>query len=271
MITAHDHLRRCVELSRRHGFGRIEVANLAQIAHTRLYFRPQQDALEHALAAAAAAAKVGHHRAELNARLAATFALFALVDLKACREQAAKVQTLVHRLDARRFEAICRVYLARIALAEGRQTEAIELLRQALEISRQIGIGFHGPQIFAALARALDPPEERRRILAEGEVVIRAGCVGHNQLRFYPDAMQVALDLADYDEVERYAMALEDYTLPEPLPWSEFFIARGRTLAAFGRGQRDAALAAELRRLCDEGERLGLRIALPAIEATRAI
>ncbi len=82
--------------------------------------------------------------------------------------------------------------------------------------------------------------------------------------------MQVALELADYDEVERYAMALEDYTRPEPLPWSEFFVARGRALAAFGRGQSGAALMAEIQRLRDEGERLGLRSALPAIETALA-
>lgn len=82
--------------------------------------------------------------------------------------------------------------------------------------------------------------------------------------------MQVALDLADHDELERYAGALEDYTRPEPLPWSNFFIARGRALAALGRGRRDAALMAEIRGLRDEGERLGLRIALPAIEAALA-
>jgi tetratricopeptide (TPR) repeat protein len=227
MISAHDCLHRCVELSRQHGFGRIEVANLAQIAHTRLYFRPQQDGLEHALTAAAAAAKVGHDRAELNARLAALFALFALANLKACRDQVAKAQTLVHRLEARRFEQPCRLYLARVALAEGRRSEAVEMLGEALNISRRTGIGFHGPQILGALAHALERPEERRRMLAEGEVIVRAGCVGHNQLRFYPDAMQVALDLADYNEVERYAAALGEYTRPEPLPWSTFFIARG--------------------------------------------
>jgi class 3 adenylate cyclase/tetratricopeptide (TPR) repeat protein len=265
MISAHDRLYRCVELSRQHGFGRIEVANLAQIAHARLYFRPQQDALEHALAAAAAAAKVGHDRAELNARLAASSALFALAELEGCRDQVVKAQTLVHRLEARRFEQPCRLDLGRIALAQGRRSEAVELLQQALDVSRRTGISFHGPQILGALAGALARPAERRRALAEGETLIRAGCVGHNQLRFYPDAMQVALDSADYDEVERFAAALEDYTRPEPLPWSEFFIARSRALAAFGRGRRDAALRAEIQRLRDEGRRLGLRIALPAI------
>ena len=68
MISAHARLSECVEVSRRHGLGRIEVANAAQVAHTLLYFRPQQEALEAALAAAAAAARVGHRRAEINAR-----------------------------------------------------------------------------------------------------------------------------------------------------------------------------------------------------------
>jgi hypothetical protein len=82
--------------------------------------------------------------------------------------------------------------------------------------------------------------------------------------------IEVALDLADHDEVKRYAAALEDYTRPEPLPWSKFFIARGRALAAFGRGLRDSALTAEIRRLRHEGERLDLRIALPALETALA-
>jgi hypothetical protein len=54
------------------------------------------------------------------------------------------------------------------------------------------------------------------------------------------------------------------------LPWSDFVVARGRALAAFGRGGRDAALMAELSRLRDEGTHLGFLIALPAIEAACA-
>ena len=82
--------------------------------------------------------------------------------------------------------------------------------------------------------------------------------------------MQVALELGKYDEVERHAMALEDYTRPEPLPWADFYIAHGRALAAFGRGRRDAALRAEIQRLRSEGERQGLRIALPELEVALA-
>ena len=54
-----------------------------------------------------------------------------------------------------------------------------------------------------------------------------------------------------------------------PCPFSDFYIARARALAARGGDRWDAAaLAAELERLRDEGERLGLRVALPAIERT---
>jgi hypothetical protein len=60
-------------------------------------------------------------------------------------------------------------------------------------------------------------------------------------------------------------VALEDYTRAEPLPWCDFFIARGRVLAAFGQGQRDGEVLAELRRLRAEAERIGLTTALPAL------
>src|ERR1700680_3722992 len=49
--------------------------------------------------------------------------------------------------------------------------------------------------------------------------------------------------------------------------FADFYIARGRALAACGRGQSDMAeLAAELERIRDEGERLGIRVALRGIE-----
>ena len=111
---------------------------------------------------------------------------------------------------------------------------------------------------------------QERFFRPQGVNFVHEACVSHNQLEFYPSAMQVALDLADYDEVERYAAALEDCTRPEPLPWSEFFIARGRALAACGRGRRDATLRTEIQRLRSEGERQGLRIALPELEVALA-
>jgi hypothetical protein len=78
--------------------------------------------------------------------------------------------------------------------------------------------------------------------------------------------MEARLKPGDWHEVERYAAALEDFTRPEPLPWSDFFIARARVLAAYGRGKRDDATMQELTRLRDEAVRVGFIKALPALE-----
>jgi class 3 adenylate cyclase/tetratricopeptide (TPR) repeat protein len=270
MISAHRHLQGCVELAARHGFGRIEVANRSQIAHARLYFDPQKSAFDAAIAAAEAAERVGHLRAEINARLAAVFACSSLGAWDDLRTQARRIDSLIRRLGARRFLQGALLHVGKAALAEGRRDEALVLLEEALAISRETGIRFHGPNVLGALATAAADPDRRRRALAEGEQVIAAGCVAHNPLRFYPDAIEVALDLGEWDEAERYAAALEDVTRLEPLPWSDFFIARGRALAALGRDGVAESAKPELARLQAEARRLDYRMALPAIERALA-
>lgn len=270
MRSAYERLRACVDLCRRHDLRRLEVANHAQVAQAMLYISPQQEALEEALAAAEAADRVGHLRAELNARLGVMSALEALARFDACRHTADEVEALIRHLGAWRFEQSRLLLLGRIALAEGRREEAVELLEQALEVARTTALTFHGPGILGVLALATADLETRRRALAEAEAIIAAGSVGHNPLRFYPLGMEVALRLLDYDEVERYASALEGFTRSELLPWSDFFVARGRALASIGRGRRDAALTAELKRLREERERLGLKTELADIRTSLA-
>ena len=69
MITAYRCFHRCVELCRKHGLGRIEVANLPMAAFTRQFVDDLRGGSEDALAAIAAAARVGDQRAEIVARL----------------------------------------------------------------------------------------------------------------------------------------------------------------------------------------------------------
>ena len=56
MLSARDHFRRCVELSRQHGFGRIEVANWPMLAFTLWFADGASGALSEALAAIEAGA-----------------------------------------------------------------------------------------------------------------------------------------------------------------------------------------------------------------------
>jgi tetratricopeptide (TPR) repeat protein len=270
MISAHRYLERCVALAGAHGFGRIKVANRSQMAHAALYFRPMRQALDEGIAGARAAAEVGHLRAEMNARVANILAQFMMVDLPRMKDESRLVLDLVQRLGARRFLQSSLPYVGKAALLEGDRPEAVRILREALEISHQTGITFGGPTIFGALALALNDASERRQMLAQGEAIIRKGCVGHNSLRFYPDAIDVSLALGDWGEVERYATAIEDYTRSEPLPWSDFFAARGRALALVGRGRPDEGTRRELERLKAEASRLDYRTALPTIEQALA-
>ena len=105
-----------------------------------------------------------------------------------------------------------------------------------------------------------------KRALTEGEALLATGCVSHNYLLFYPDAMEASLIAGDWDGVERYAAALEAYTRPEPLSWANLRSARGRALARYGRGERGDPRLRELRRLREEADRVGWKSALPALE-----
>jgi hypothetical protein len=90
--------------------------------------------------------------------------------------------------------------------------------------------------------------------------------VGHQRAELNGRSVYVAfaLEMGEWSEVR------DHYTRSEPFVWADFFIARGRALATFGRGDRDPVLMTELRRLRDEGERLGLKPAMPSLEAALA-
>lgn len=141
------------------------------------------------------------------------------------------------------------------------------MVEQAYSISRETSVSFSGPWILGVLAVISDDPEVREHALREGETLLQQECVSHNYLRFYRDAMHACLQSGEWSETERYASALEEYTRAEPLPWSDYHIARGRALAAHGRGERGDASARELERLRAEAGRIGLRSALPALDS----
>ena len=84
------------------------------------------------------------------------------------------------------------------------------------------------------------------------------------------DGIEGALEREDWEEVDRYAALLEDYTLAEPLPRTNFYIARGRALAAHGRGDRDDVTIKKLRDLRDEAARMELNSVVPAFDEVLA-
>lgn len=267
MATAYRYFSRCVEVARANGFGRIEAANRSMAGFSRMYMNQIGEALEDGLETIAAAAKVGHHRAEMLGEILAVYALWELAEHDRARQHNARALALARQLGALRFEAQALMHEGKLMRAEGgRRDEAVKILERAREISEEIGHSFAGPRIFGELARNLKDPRAKRSTLAEGERLLQAGSVSHNHFHLYVDAIDVSLETGGWEEAERYAGALETFTRSEPLPWSDFFIARGRALAAWGRGRRDADTVTELRRLRDEARRAKLMTALPALD-----
>jgi hypothetical protein len=168
---------------------------------------------------------------------------------------------------ARRYEQLNSWAYGGLLLGQGKAAEAVESLRQAVISAKGSGIAFAGAAIHGRLARALSEPDARRRELAHGEEIILRGCVGHNQLHFYPEAIDVCLELSDWDEADRYAEALERFARAEPMAWSSFFARRGQVLAAIGRGRQDAGLVADLSQLLEQAETFGYLVAAPRLRA----
>ena len=267
MLTAGRHFRACIELCRRHGFGRIEVASLPMAALTALYAGEYERALHEATGAVEAARRVGHQRAEMIARHIAFMCHAERGEFAEARQNVERAIALARQLGARRFEAEGLGFMAAVEAARGRNSRAARLVREALAISRATGMAYFGPGLLGWLALHTDDAEERRAALAEGEALLAAGSVSHNYIFFYHAAIEAALGVDDWPAAERYAAALEDYTRPEPLPWADFITARGRALAAWGRGERGAATVQRLRSLRDQADSAGLRSAVAALEA----
>ena len=159
-------------------------------------------------------------------------------------------------------------YLGRVSYYQGEQKRGLQYAEEALEIleKAESGMSFRGPAALGVLAMTTRDEKRRQAVMQQAEDLLDAGSISHNYLNFYEDAMEISLTTRNWDAVDRYAAKLEEYTQEEPMPSCDFHIARGRALAAHGRGERSQSVANELQRLHDEAQNIGLKLALPALE-----
>ena len=272
LLTAHKVFLRCFDLCREHGFGRIEAPNLGMIGGggTYHYMHDLDAALAASLPAIEMSERFGHNRATLNNNFGAAQIYFDTGEFSKAEMHLDRMKALIEHLGTQRFMARCLHHEGRIRLEQGNRREAVKLCRTAMKISRETGTGYCGPLILATLARATDDSNERTEALSEGERLLDEGCLSHNYYEFYIEGMEGALERQDWKLVERYAEALEVFTSIERLPRTDFFIARGQALAAFGCGGRDDATMHDLKCLRVEAERVGLKTALSALDKALA-
>ncbi|BAN27589.1 adenylate/guanylate cyclase domain-containing protein [Caballeronia insecticola] len=265
MISAHDAFSRCIALCQRHGFGRIEVANLPMRAITAWFAGTPKAGLDAALPSVAAAEKVGHLRALAVAHHAAWHCLHDLAQWDRAWDHVAPALQCARELKSRRFEGEALALRAELQRIEGRRDAALDDIEEALSISRETGMAYLGAAYLGTLARITDDAAVCERALAEGEALLVAGAVSHNHFLFRRDAIDACLDRSLWDAAAHHATAFEDYARREPSPFSAFVVARARALVAYGRGNREPSSVDQLRQLVQEGSAAGFVYAIEAI------
>jgi hypothetical protein len=157
-------------------------------------------------------------------------------------------------------------------MANGRAREAGAILREAERLQEEAGsASFTAGDVFGTMLRVAASANERDTVMRKAEQVLQGQCLSHVNLRFYFHLIETSLEVGDWTTLERAASALEAFTHAEPLPGVDFWIARGRALAAFGSGVRSEETKRELRRLRDAAADAGLHADLPRLEQALAI
>ena len=252
MRTGCAYFKRCVALSQELGLGRTEVANRHMIGWTRIYLNELTEARADGEAAVELAQRAGQTRAELLSRQ-----LLALVYLDIGDRDAAIAQSdgsigLARRLDHGHFIVQGLWQKAQALILAGQPRDALAPLDEGIGILRKVGMTFVGPMVLTLRGIVADDLDARHALFAEAEAILAEGCVSHNYFWAYRERIETALEDHDWDTAEQFADKLERYAADEPLPWSDLFVAAGRAVARTGRGEKGAALTAELHRLLDQ-------------------
>ena len=260
MRTACEQFRACIGVCRDHGYVRIEVANRHMVGWTRFHLMEYTEALEDALESIRMADAVSHRRAKLLGLMLAGLVEVEFGQFVEAQDHLGRGLELARTMSAGNFEAYTLRTLAALNAAQGRMSEARDFAERALEVVRGVGMTFVGPSVLATKAALTEDRDESRRALEEAESILESGCVAHNHFWFARTAIDHALAIGEWGEAERFATRLEAYTREQSLPWPDFLIARGRALAAWGRGTRTEDLMAEIAQLHNLAVRHGLKL-----------
>ena len=212
------------------------------------------------------AEEVGHLRAQLIAHRCLAATLFELGEFARARQHADRCRVLARLLKSRSMEAGALAYSALTHLAEGSVQTGWPILQQALEMSRDTGMGLDGPWILGVVALYTDRPEQRDAALEEGKRLLCKGSVSHNHLVFYRMAIAASLKCDAWEKARAFAADLEDYTRPEPIPWADLVIDCGRALADLGQKGGNCEPLLRLEALRAKAKAAGLMLLVRVID-----
>jgi tetratricopeptide (TPR) repeat protein len=251
----------CHALARSHGILRMEAAAGMMLSLTCYYANEIDAALAFGYQALQLAERIGDARLDGLTASILTIVLPATGDWQAARAMAERTQASARRLGSERLQAMGIELYAHTLIPEGRQREALPMVRQALTLSRRSdGLAISGPSILAALAAVEPDLAASREAIREGEQMLAGACPIHAHFDLRERAMALGLGRGEWSEVRRHADALEAHLLDEPPARMAVVTEQARLLARLGEQPGDQAAAARLAAVREAARAAGLTL-----------
>ena len=265
-LSSYKYFEKCIDISRAHGLGKVEVANLAMLGIINAFFMARvEEGLAISQQALKLAMKVGHRRSQVIALQGCAWAWIEMADPVRARPFADEAVELAQSIGAKRFVPEGMAFVAMCHAQQGQPDEAAKLLREAWNLNQDM-VTFFGPPILGYLALYTSDAGESRRCLDEAKRILELGCPAHNHVFFYRPAIDLSLRLRDWEGAERYAELLESKFSEESVPLVTFTAERARALATAGRGVRDAGLLARLENIAKQARDAHAYALVPELE-----
>lgn len=265
MRTAWRHFDRCIELARREQRLPQDVGNLSMRGATRFYTGSAHEAINDQLEAVKLAAEYGNLRAEMIAYVGLAAIFLYTEDIAEAEPAARRGLVLAQQLGATRFFGDNLAAIGEALVLQGKIETGIEHLERAYRWALDSVPTHSAPFILGVLARVTPDASRRAQAIAEGQQLLDQGSLSHNYLHFYQNLIELCLNQKDLKGVLHYAQALEWYTKTEPLPWSDFYIARGRLLARIQQQGVEDEYRQQAKQLLETARTMGLHFGTPEL------
>jgi tetratricopeptide (TPR) repeat protein len=266
VVTAFRYGEACVALANEHGLGRVAVAYLSMLGLMKLFSMEVHEAERLSKEAVVVSQRLGHQRAEVMGRLVLAYVLSDLGAHRESLEVLEPCQALIDNLGLEVFKPEIPQQRSEALIKMGRRRDAHREVESAVELARRARPNYTLAAVLGRLAYVTDDSTQREAALEEGLDRLESGSLSHNHFDFHRYAIETMLQIGAWDRVEHFAAKLEAYPVGESVPWSRYYAARGRSLAAFGAGKRDEATVAQLRALHAEALECGAMAAAPRLE-----
>ena len=266
-ISAEEVLRQALRLATPNNLKREELGAYFRLGICLLYSSSASECLIECDRTLALAGRYGLPRILCTAHEYKARAMIQLGDFQSAEEEAQCALEIAQSLGLENRSILANIHLSIVQRGKGKHDAARQHAEQATAQSRISAPRYALPWSLITLADSLEDDDAAHGYRDEALEFLRTtSCTSHNYLYVYARLIDCALDHGDWDEAEKFADLLADYTEYEPLIWSNFVADRGRVLATVGRGQNDQETKEELQRLSDAGLSAGLKSYLPHLE-----